>query len=404
VAALGAGLVVLWASSLNGLPDLREPFDRSALERIDLPDSDNAFTFYHQASAQFKGLTLIAARKVGKFQPWAKAPEVARRWLSVNRTALDLWRQGAARPAALLVRPREFHRGSELHTIKDLPRLAHLALLEATRLEEEGDLAGAWEWYRATLRSSRHAGTHGGLVQRGIAGSILELAGGPVSQWVAEPKLDSALLRQALDDTIACESLMSPFSETIQLEYISLIKAVDDSEGLLHEWDAEDPTLYRHFTGSVMARLFLYREPERSKRVARHIFANWLTQCDAPRARRPGATSKLGLYSARSDALALATTVAPEALEEWLKSTLLLEHLLPPVAQFQRLIDTEPAILGALEIMLASQLYEREHGGSATTVGALVGPYLKRVPQGYEAEQPVSLAQLPANASVEPRR
>ena len=36
-----------------------------------------------------------------------------------------------------------------------------LALLEASRLEEEGDMAGAWTWYRAAIRAPCHLGLHG---------------------------------------------------------------------------------------------------------------------------------------------------------------------------------------------------------------------------------------------------
>ena len=36
-----------------------------------------------------------------------------------------------------------------------------LALLEASRLEEQGDMAGAWGWYRAALRATYHMGLRG---------------------------------------------------------------------------------------------------------------------------------------------------------------------------------------------------------------------------------------------------
>ncbi|HEV3164809.1 MAG TPA: hypothetical protein VGZ22_12340, partial [Isosphaeraceae bacterium] len=48
--ALGAtALAIWWLTSLNGLPDIGDPFDVAAFRTFSLPDDQNAFTFFRRA-------------------------------------------------------------------------------------------------------------------------------------------------------------------------------------------------------------------------------------------------------------------------------------------------------------------------------------------------------------------
>jgi hypothetical protein len=393
---ISVAVLLAWrAASLNGLPDVGEPFDRTALERIELPDSENAFTLYRQAIARLKRLNPADARVVGTFQPWGNAPEAERRWLERNREALALWRQGSELPEALLVPPRQLRFETNLEAIQHLGTFARLALLEATRLQEAGDLEGAWGWYRAVLRSSRHAGMHGCLIQRLVGYRILYLAGGPVSGWAASPRLDTPLLRRALNDVLICESLAPPASEAIQIEYLSLIKALEDTKGLVRQGLPSDKVWFHHLPGRLDAALFFYREPERSKRVAQLVFANWLAQCDRAPPERTTTSALVELYQPGPEAPLAARAVEPEALRRWCNSTFVLENFLPMVPYELRTIDRETSIWARLEVMMAERLYQREHGAPPATLGQLVGPYLKRLPPGRDADDPVTFVTKP---------
>jgi hypothetical protein len=46
--ALGGG-AIWWLTSLNGLPDIGDPFDLSSFRVIGIPDEKNAFTYYRRA-------------------------------------------------------------------------------------------------------------------------------------------------------------------------------------------------------------------------------------------------------------------------------------------------------------------------------------------------------------------
>src|SRR4051794_13251989 len=48
--AVAAGaLAIWWLNSLNGLPDIGDPFDVAAFRTFSLPDDQNAFTFFRRA-------------------------------------------------------------------------------------------------------------------------------------------------------------------------------------------------------------------------------------------------------------------------------------------------------------------------------------------------------------------
>ena len=52
--AVAAGaLAIWWLNSLNGLPDIGDPFDVAAFRAFRIPDDQNAFTFLRRADQKF---------------------------------------------------------------------------------------------------------------------------------------------------------------------------------------------------------------------------------------------------------------------------------------------------------------------------------------------------------------
>jgi hypothetical protein len=49
LAVAAAALAMWWLTSLNGLPDIGDPFDVAAFRTFSLPDDQNAFTFFRRA-------------------------------------------------------------------------------------------------------------------------------------------------------------------------------------------------------------------------------------------------------------------------------------------------------------------------------------------------------------------
>jgi hypothetical protein len=77
------------------------------------------------------------------------------------------------------------------------------------------------------------------------------------------------------------------------------------------------------------ARCFLLREPERSRRVVRLLWANWLAHVDARDSRRPAVRAllpaltpvSLPLYPVSPDAPAGARALPPQKIASWLVAT-----------------------------------------------------------------------------------
>src|SRR5262249_30539745 len=148
-----------------------EPFDLQAFRSLTIPDDRNAFVLYHQAAALLKPLKPSDPsqdRRVNVLVRWSKAAPEVRRWVEENREALALYRQGAERPDALdpsiASNPVEYVR-----TDSSLYSFHRMALLEASRREEQGDMAGAWDWYRTALRTIHLVGIRSTLFKRLLA-------------------------------------------------------------------------------------------------------------------------------------------------------------------------------------------------------------------------------------------
>ena len=116
--------------------------------------------------------------------------------------------------------------------------------------------------------------------------------------------------------------------------------------------------------------------------MIRLALANWLAYYELPPDRRPAPDPNV---SGRFDFYAFGSE-APErparlsaALDHWVETAADAPDLL---AQFEhrRLRFGELTGHRALVVTLASEVYKRDHGAYPKTDEALVGPYLKRVP------------------------
>jgi len=286
-----------WATSLNGLPNVGDPFDVSDFDRVNVPDQENAFVLYRQARGRYQPLDkeFWNLHKTG--QPWSQAALEIRAWVESNRESIEIWQQGAQRPRALEIAPRDLDFDSNLGILQVLRNFARVAELDGSRLEEAGDVAGAWGRYRAILRCSRHAGMSGCIVTRLIGASMVQVAAPRIIAWAANPGVSSGLVREALDEVNACDAMTPPVSEAIKIEYLSLFKALHAPKRWVNEALKDDQEWYHHLRGSVTGRMFVRREPERSQRIARLIFANWLAYCDEPSSQQPKVATALELTS-----------------------------------------------------------------------------------------------------------
>jgi hypothetical protein len=397
-----------WALELWGLPDIGDPFDVAEFHAKAIPDDRNAFVLYRRAAALLRPLVLADGKRAlpnDVDTQWSKEKPEVRKWAEANPDALALYREGADRTNALDVVSWPIEEFTRLDTLRPFQQLA---LLEASRLEDMGDMAGAWGWYRAYIRTAHHASTYAGLYRRiGSQAWLAELLS-RLERWSADPRTSSADLRRALDDVVACEALVPSESYTLKAQYLLLEWRLDPQNARAGHMP---PSWLMRLGSSGMGRWvapFLSpeqihsiswawcswrREPERSRRVLRLLTANRLAYYDLPPGRRPAADPNVvtcDVYTLGPDSPPNARILSPESLGRWLESTIN-PRLLINVVETLAVRIKEVANHRVLVLQLASQLYRRDHGTDPPSPEALVEPYLERLPKEYPDEAPVGV-------------
>ena len=136
------------------------------------------------------------------------------------------------------------------------------------------------------------------------------------------------------------------------------------------------------------------REPERSRRAIRLVFANWLAHVEDPAMRKnPPAVRvssasgrmRLLLYPVSPQAPSGARALTPREIATWLVTTwdakLFLQDWYSPSARSRERRGYHDLIL-----TLAEGLYRREHGADPPSEQALVGTYLQSLPDDGSAD------------------
>jgi hypothetical protein len=408
--------VAIWRMwSVDELPDIGDPFDvAEALRPVDLPDEQNAYAVY--ATAHPGPVMLPAAWTFSlddfKTMTWSSAGQDVRAFVDEKQMALEKWRVGSERADALYLQPEQMAKNRPIPLTRDMLFLAMLAGLEGSRLEEAGAMGQAWDWYRALLRFSRLVGRHGGARWAGAIAH--EHATSRIVHWAADPRVDAAQLRKALDDTLAADALTPPLSEWFKLGY--LFRVQPNFVQFLRDSNSPVPPLPGGELGPLdqtaslagvsgparMAWLRTSDGVQRSRRAVRLLYANWLPQVDRPATKRaPVAVREpLWIYAGDPTAPPAASAVAPEVLarvieRDEIAKTLLFQFLDrskgPMLAPWELNgeLARERRRRSALIVRLAAEWYRREHGQLPPTAGALLGIYLKELPEGIAANDPV---------------
>jgi hypothetical protein len=395
--AMIAAPVIWWSIQLMGLPDIGDPFDVEALRSFKIPDKRNAFVLYRQAADRLEPLVASSKAKDEKIDLdafWSAADPSVRRWVDANREAMELYRQGTDRPDALS--PTGPDRIAGTNQVGALYSFHRLALLEASRLEDEGDMAGAWNWYRAALRATYHLGLHGTISARSIAQVWHAQVRGRLATWAVDPRTTSVMIHRALDDAVACGALVPSDSYTLKAAYPTMEQMLDSKGNpgryvplMRLRWINDYTQYLPHLPPPEViealadAWRFWRREPERARRVMRLAVANWLAYDDLPPERRPkpdpNVSGPFDFFTFGPGAAAGANALSPAAIDLWRETSPEAEAILEQL-DLRALRSQEQTSHRALVVLLASELYRRDRGTGPRSPEALVGPYLEQLP------------------------
>lgn len=401
--ALIVGAFIWRSICLIGLPAVGAPFDVATYQDYHVLPKEDAFIDYREAFGQLKSSTvahdLPAVWKISR-GGWGQAGPQVRAWVVENRGALETWRRGTVKPKAMPVASNDEKLEIQWQqTLKPLIDLTCLALLEGSRLEEAGDVAGSWGWYNASLRASRHVRMHGPSDYHAMGATIYDLTAQRLSTWAANPRVDAPTLRQALHDLEDVISMPAQNSDMIKADYLALLSALEHPDRWMTSsteagnFKADFPALFR-------TMVFLKREPERSRRVADLLFAHWLAHADDPPQSRPRMMEtrvdgnhsypNFPYYVAQGQKDA-AHLLSNEKIYAWHQSTVYLKHLAIRFVWSLPACDSERTGQRIMLITLAEQLYQREHGKLPESADDLLSAgYLKELPEGYGKDRPAA--------------
>jgi hypothetical protein len=295
------GMTIWRMRSLDGLPDVGDPFDVAEARRpVEIPDADNAFVAYKAAyqslmnppnpteKAPRRWLYEAVRGEENRPLTWSSAPSGVRDFLGAKRAALEIWREGSGRRDAIYHQPGRLRIDRGMELVEEASVFAAMAAMEGSRLEETGARDQAWDWYRAMLRSSRLIGRNGEVFQRAVGAKIHAVAARCILRWAADPRVDAARLRRALRDTLAADVLTPPVSEAVKLDCLACLNTVDSLKnyhGMMLNIGWPPPVfggpLDRLLPWPVSfhaqrLKLHATNEPERSRRAFRLLYTNWL--------------------------------------------------------------------------------------------------------------------------------
>ena len=402
VLACGAAGVMIWRSvSLIRLPDVGDPFDVAAEEAIAIPEDRDAFAYFRRAEERLGRMPDIerSVRLAGPVGPWSKADPGLRRWVESNGEAMELFRRGAAQADGIA------HPGKQESAFQSqraiLVPYYWLVLLEASRLEERGEMAEAWACYRALLEMRAHVMRRGESFERFFAEHNIPWLQQRIAAWAADPRTDVAALHRALDDVIRTRPRPEWEASSLRVGYLLAMRELDQPSGVLKSGDDDDLS-YRIAGENLPPNLaqtaytawrFVHNEPERSRRVLRLVFANWLSHIEdtAVEHRRPVVRASfrdrqgagVSLYPFGPNAPAGASRMPLTELAAWILKAHDVRWL---VGQWTASRIKERQDHRTLTVLLAEALYRRERGASPPSEQALVGPYLDGLPDDVAAD------------------
>ena len=303
----------------------------------------------------------------------------------------------APRPDAL--DPTTGLQRSDFKTFSALWSFHVLAMLGASRLEDQGDMADAWDLYRATMRTIHHVGMHGDIYRRDLIRRWHRELRNRVRGWADDRRTTPALLRRAIDDTAACEPLAPSERDSLKASYLTALVLLDSPNNPGHEVPLQRFTQFWHpdyqLNPEQIQALwdgwrFIRREPERSRRLIQLIVANWLAYLDQPADIRPKPDPRVAafnIYGFGPDVPAQARVLSPEALDRWFDTAYDAQRVIgfldATAAQ-----SAEQSNHADFLVLLGTELYNRDHGRDPPTPEALVGPYLKSLPADLLTKKP----------------
>jgi hypothetical protein len=363
----------LWRrSQIAAVPDIGDPFVAAEVRTLaPVPDDRNAFVAYRKAIGRFRDMNSAEGVSFTKADlDWSRADATFRAWVAEHDEAITLLCTGAASPEFSIEVPV----GAVVQpgTVDDnvlgarIGWIGTAALFKAGRLRAGGDQAGAWSLLNAVVRASRHIEWATPTVNGRSHGLMLaQYARQPVAAWAKDPAVSIPLLRRALDDLAAAETLTPPLSIYYRQEYRAALHSLTDLDPFItaRAQQRPDRSSYHPFTIAPALEAFLSGEPERSRRVLNLLVAGDLAWCDRPAGDRPAfAVGRLRIPEPGPATPATMRAIAPDELAAWADSALITPTLTWRLGELDKWERIDRWSFNQLVEAVAVSLFTKETG------------------------------------------
>ncbi len=300
---------------------------------------------------------------------WEHATPVERVWLESNRATLEATLRASQGSGCVFYDPHDRSFDSRLDDALATRQIGQLLMLEARRLESEGELDAALDCYLGAVRIAHHVATLGDGLQHEI-GRVLEfMAMTRMPLWAAHADQTPERMRKAIRQLESLDSTAPSISDALKTQYILIRRAVTtDFESLL-----VDPRNDKAVAPTALMVRFMPWEVLRALRLLDYRTAEaigYMSEVETALARDVPAPPWQPIGSAG---------YTPETrIDRWAATTVL---PFPSRADYWGAQPVQEAMQRrALRIVLALKAWQLEHGELPQRLDQVVGEYLDRLP------------------------
>lgn len=288
------------------------------------------------------------------------------RWVQRNQESLDLAMEASARDGCVF----EDYSGGIINSLGYYSLggiLSSLLVTKARILQSQGDLDGAFEYYRATIRFANHLRRRGWRYNWGDAVAVESGAYWYLPSWAAAEGQTPERVRSAIAELENLAHNARPMTDLVKAEYVQTWRILTADSDSLNDLPLGEQELRQ----LVLAQHLAPWELARARRLLNVITAESLHDISfAQRAQRNDIPFQFFSYESALD-----------NHRHWMGSTWYLNHYYYydqrwAIGTMQRAVVRRRATV----VLMALAAWRQDHGTLPHTLKQLVGQYFDRLP------------------------
>ena len=382
-------LIRLWC--LSKIPPAPIPFDVEEFCRIEIEPGQNAFDYFREAVRLKEAVDADYKARGIKFEwdgyeavmasGWSGATDSQKQWLIDRSEAMQVWRRGTDCSDSLFASPLATSFDDMVTALQSFQELVGMVQCDGMWLESEGRLLDAAENYLAILRSSDLLGRHGFVTQKLHGMWNYRVAAARLIRWSEDSRLGAVELCSVLKQVRAVNQKSEPPSAGLKIDYLFTMKALSRTGwsiplGLIEKNEKFEP----YASTGMEALLWVVGEPDVASRTFTHVLTNHLREVDKPLAeRRPMAQPPIvGLF--RPPGELSSQSFPPALIERAVQRSIVANQTLEMFSMYDQEVGQDRSRRVGLELVLAAQIYFRDHGEFPAETSDLIPDYIDSWP------------------------